>query len=349
MELSELGEFALIDRLTADFNTRVPSTILGVGDDASVLTAPEAEQELLVSTDMFLEGVHFDLVYVPLKHLGFKAVSANVSDIVAMGGVAEQITVSVGVSARFKVEDLEALYGGIHEACEVYGVDLIGGDTTASVTGLTISVTVIGRVPKGKAIRRSGAQLHDLLCVSGNVGAAYMGLTLCEREKVAFNGSPDFTPRFEGREYILQRLLRPYARVDVWAALQQAGVTPTAMIDVSDGLSSEVLHIAKASGVGILLYEDKIPIDTETILMAEEVNIPPLTAALHGGEDYELLFTVPLGLKDVVETVPDVSIIGHTTNDTTDCYLVTRGGQQIPLTAQGFEHMQSKETDFIAS
>ena len=342
MELSQLGEFGLIDRLTHPFNTRVPSTRLGVGDDCAILSQSD-ERETLVTSDLLLEGVHFDLVYVPLRHLGFKAVTVNVSDIVAMGGIPEQIIVSIGVSARFQVEDLDALYAGIHEACEVYGIDLVGGDTCSSLTGLTISITAIGSTEKGAAIRRSGAGIHDLLCLSGNVGAAYMGLTLCEREKAAYDGTSEFHPKFEGREYILRRQLRPYARPDVVQSLRRAGVKPTSMIDVSDGVSSEALHLAKASGVGIRIYEEKLPIDTQTILMAEEVKISPTTAAMNGGEDYELLFTVPLGTKDLVEAIPDVHIIGYVTDASEGSALITRDGHMVPLTAQGFRHVNMNQ------
>lgn len=340
MQLSQLGEFGLIDRLTSPFHTRGASTILGVGDDCAIL-AQDSARETLISTDMLLEGVHFDLMYVPLKHLGFKAVTANVSDIVAMGGRPEQIVVSLGVSMRFQVEDLEALYQGILEACDVYGVDLVGGDTCSSMTGLTISVTALGSVEKGQALRRSGAKENDLLCLSGNVGAAYMGLNLCEREKLAYTGETDFVPKFEGREYILQRQLRPYARIDILSALHSAGVRPTSMIDVSDGVASEAIHIARSSNVGVRIYEEKLPIDTETILMAEEMNISPLTAALNGGEDYELLFTVPLGTKDIVEQIPDVSLIGFVTSASEGTCLITKDRHEIPLVAQGFTHLEN--------
>lgn len=341
MEISQLGEFGLIDRLTEPFNTRVPSTVLGVGDDTAILSQ-DSKRETLVTTDLLLEGIHFDLMYCPLKHVGFKAVSVNVSDILAMNGRPEQIVVSIGVSKRFAVEDIEALYLGIHEACEVYGVDLVGGDTCSSLTGLTISVTAIGSAEAGKAVRRSGAKVNDLICLSGNVGAAYMGLQLCEREKLAYDGTADFQPRFEGREYILQRQLRPYARLDVIEGLRKAGIVPTSMIDVSDGVASELLHISKASGVGCRIFDKKIPIDYETSAMAEELNINVITAALNGGEDYELLFTVPLGMKDLVEKIEDVRLIGYITEESDGCHLVANDGNLIPLLAQG-HHFKKDE------
>ncbi len=343
MDISQIGEFGLIDRLTEPFNTRVPSTILGVGDDAAILS-PESGRETLVTTDLLLEGIHFDLMYCPLKHVGFKAVSVNVSDILAMNGTPEQITVSIGISTRFSVEDVEALYRGIHEACEVYGVDLVGGDTSSSLTGLTISVTAIGSVPKGRAVRRSGARVNDLICLSGNVGAAYMGLQLCEREKVAYDGTLEFQPKFEGREYILQRQLRPYARIDIVEGLRQAGIVPTAMIDVSDGVASELLHITKASGVGCRIYDKMIPIDYETGAMAEELNINVITAALNGGEDYELLFTVPLGMKDLVEKIEDVRIIGYITDASEGAHLVANNGSLIALRAQGHHFGENEDS-----
>lgn len=299
-EISTLGEFGLIDRLTRDFPLVNKSTVLGVGDDAAILDIPEGK-EALVTTDLLLEGIHFDVRYVPLMHLGYKAAVVNFSDVYAMNGDPKQITVSLGVSSRFTVEHIDAIYAGIKLACESYGVDLVGGDTSASVTGLVISITCIGEVEKGKAVRRNGAQETNLICVSGDLGAAYMGLQLLERENTvaAQSGDPNFQPNFGGKEYILQRQLRPEARKDVIEELRKAGIVPTAMMDVSDGLSSELLHICKDSNVGCRVYEDRIPIDYQTALMAEELNMNLVTAAMNGGEDYELLFTVPLTDKEL--------------------------------------------------
>ncbi|MDE6454290.1 MAG: thiamine-phosphate kinase [Muribaculaceae bacterium] len=334
-EISSLGEFGLIDRLTDGIVSKHASTVLAVGDDAAVLDYPD--EEILVTTDMLLENVHFDLTYVPLKHLGYKAAVVNFSDIYAMNGRPRQITVSLGVSKRFTVEHIEALYSGIRLACEIYGVDIVGGDTCASHQGLVISITCIGAAPRGKAVRRSGAKPTDIICVSGDLGAAYMGLQLLEREKVASAGRADFEPDFAGKEYIVERQLKPEARRDVVEALAKEGVTPTAMMDVSDGLSSELLHICKQSGVGCRVYEDRIPIDYQTALMAEELNMNLVTAALNGGEDYELLFTVPLADHDKVARIPGVKEIGYITDASKGCALVARDGEsEIELRAQGW-------------
>ncbi len=334
-EISTLGEFGLIDRLTDSLPKHHESTVLGVGDDAAVLRYPDTE--VLVTTDMLLENVHFDLTYVPLKHLGYKAAVVNFSDIYAMNGTPRQITVSLGISKRFTVEHIDALYSGIRLACEIYGVDIVGGDTCASHQGLVISITCIGDAPAGKAVRRSGAKPTDIICVSGDLGAAYMGLQLLEREKVASAGRPDFQPDFAGKEYIVERQLKPEARKDVIAALDKAGIVPTAMMDVSDGLSSELMHICKDSKVGCRVYEDRIPIDYQTALMAEELNMNLVTAALNGGEDYELLFTVPLSMHDKIAQIPGVREIGYITDEDKGCALVTRDGEsEIPLKAQGW-------------
>lgn len=334
-EISSLGEFGLIDRLTDGIISKHASTVLAVGDDAAVLDYPD--EEILVTTDMLLENVHFDLTYVPLKHLGYKAAVVNFSDIYAMNGRPRQITVSLGVSKRFTVEHIEALYSGIRLACEIYGVDIVGGDTCASHQGLVISITCIGAASRGKAVRRSGAKPTDIICVSGDLGAAYMGLQLLEREKVASAGRADFEPDFAGKEYIVERQLKPEARRDVVEALAKEGVTPTAMMDVSDGLSSELLHICKQSGVGCRVYEDRIPIDYQTALMAEELNMNLVTAALNGGEDYELLFTVPLADHDKVARIPGVKEIGYITDASKGCALVARDGEsEIELRAQGW-------------
>ena len=292
-EISTLGEFGLIDRLTEGMSAVNESTVYGVGDDAAVLNYP-SDRDILVTTDMLLENVHFDLTYVPLKHLGYKSAIVNFSDICAMNGTPRQITVSLGISKRFTVEHIEALYAGMRIACEEYGVDIIGGDTCASNQGLVISITCIGDCAKGKAVKRNSAHDTDLICVSGDLGAAYMGLQLLEREKVASAGRADFVPDFAGKEYLIERQLKPEARKDIVRELAEANVVPTAMIDISDGLSSELMHICKQSNCGCRVYEDRIPIDYQTAVMAEELNMNLVTAALNGGEDYELLFTVPL-------------------------------------------------------
>ncbi len=334
-EISRLGEFGLIERLTKDFPLRNVSSRLGAGDDAAILNF--GGEDVLVTTDLLLEGVHFDLRYVPLKHLGYKAAIVNFSDVYAMNGTPRQITVSLGISSRFTVEHIEELYAGIRLACEVYGVDLVGGDTSASVTGLVISVTCIGEAKADEVVRRSGAKPTDLICVSGDLGAAYMGLQLLEREnKVAAGSGRDFQPDFAGKEYILERQLKPEARKDIVAILREKGILPTAMMDVSDGLSSELLHICKASNVGCRVYEDRIPIDYQTAVMAEEFNMNLVTAAMNGGEDYELLFTVPLTDKDKIETINGVRMIGYVTKSELGAAMVTRDGSEIPVRAQGW-------------
>lgn len=336
-EISQLGEFGLISHLTKEFPIKNDSTILGVGDDAAIIDVPEG-METLVTTDLLLEGIHFDVRYVPLKHLGYKAAVVNFSDIYAMCGTPRQITVSLGVSARFTVEHLEQIYEGIRLACETYGVDLVGGDTSASRTGLVISITCLGLVEKGKAVKRSGAKETDLICVSGDLGAAYMGLQLLERENAvaAQSGDPNFQPDFSGKEYILQRQLKPEARKDIIEKLNEAGIIPTSMMDVSDGLSSELLHICKSSDVGCRVYEDRIPIDYQTAVMAEELNMNLVTAAMNGGEDYELLFTVPLVDKDKIDKIEGVKMIGYITKPSLGAAMVTRDGQELPIKAQGW-------------
>lgn len=336
-EISQLGEFGLIDRLTEGIEHVNASTVTGVGDDAAVLRYPDTE--VLVSSDLLVEGIHFDLTYVPLKHLGYKAAVVNFSDIYAMNGTPRQITVSLGISSRFTVEHMEQLYAGLRLACELYGVDLVGGDTTSSRSGLIISVTCIGDAPAGKVVLRSGAKNTDLICVSGDLGSAYMGLQLLEREKAVSAGDKDFIPKFEGKEYLIERQLKPEARRDIIAALAEKDIVPTAMMDISDGLSSELLHICKASHTGCRIYEDRIPIDYQTAVMAEEVNMNLVTAALNGGEDYELLFTVPLHCHDKVQSIEGVKVIGHITDPQLGCALVTRDGVEMTLQAQGFNHM----------
>lgn len=336
-EIAQLGEFGLINHLTKDISLHNPSTLKGVGDDCAVLEYKDSE--ILVSTDLLLEGIHFDLTYVPLKHLGYKSAVVNFSDIYAMNGTPQQITVSLGISKRFTVEHIESLYAGIRHACEIYGVDLVGGDTTSSRSGLVISITCIGKAEKGKVVYRNGAKDTDLICVSGDLGAAYMGLQLLEREKIASAGQKDFQPKFEGKEYIIERQLKPEARKDIVAELDKAGIIPTSMIDVSDGLSSELLHICKQSNAGCRIYEERIPIDYQTAIMAEEVNMNLVTAALNGGEDYELLFTVPLHLHEKVEKIPGVKIIGHITKPELGCAMITRDGAEMELKAQGWNHL----------
>lgn len=339
-EISTIGEFGLIDRLTKNLEKINSSTVAGVGDDGAVVRYPDTD--VIVSTDLLVEGVHFDLTYVPLKHLGYKAAVVNFSDIYAMNGTPRQITVGLAISSRFTVEHIEQLYSGIRLACEIYGVDLVGGDTTASRSGLVISITCIGDAPKDKIVYRSGAKESDLICVSGDLGAAYMGLQLLEREKRVSNGDKDFIPKFEGKEYLIERQLKPEARRDIIKELAERNIVPTSMMDISDGLSSEMLHICKASDTGCRVYEERLPIDYQTAVMAEEVNMNLVTAAMNGGEDYELLFTVPLHFNDEVSRIPGVKVIGYITKPEAGCALVTRDDTEIPLKAQGFNHM-SKE------
>lgn len=336
-EISTLGEFGLIKHLTKEIELKNGSSVKGVGDDAAILDYKE--KQVLVTTDLLLEGVHFDLTYAPLMHLGYKAAVVNFSDIYAMNGQPKQITVSLGISKKFCVEDLEELYTGIRLACDHYGVDLVGGDTTSSYTGLTISITCIGEGEKDKIVCRNGAKTTDLFCVTGDLGAAYMGFLLLEREKLAFNGDESVQPDFSGKEYLIERQLKPEARKDIVAELAKHNIVPTAMMDVSDGLSSELLHICKQSGVGCRIYEERIPIDYQTAVMSEEVNMNLTTAALNGGEDYELLFTVPLELNDVVQKMEGVKVIGHATDEGLGCRLITRQGDEVELQAQGWNHM----------
>lgn len=333
-EISELGEFELINHITKDININNSSTIKGVGDDCAVIHYDNSE--ILVSTDLLIEGVHFDLTYVPLKHLGYKSAIVNFSDIYAMNAQPRQITVSLAISKRFAVEHIDELYRGIKLACNIYGVDLVGGDTTTSRSGLTISITCIGNAPKEKIVYRSGANINDLICVSGDLGAAYMGLQLLEREKIASKGQSGFQPQFQGKEYLIERQLKPEARKDIVKILDDKGIVPTSMIDISDGLSSELLHICKQSNVGCRIYEDRIPIDYQTAIMAEELGLNLVTAALNGGEDYELLFTIPLHLHDIVDNIEGIKIIGHITKEEYGCIMETRDGNEIELKAQGW-------------
>lgn len=336
-ELDRLGEFGLIDHLTAQFTSKQASTTLGIGDDAAVIRISDKES-LLVSTDFLIEGIHFNLMYMPLKHLGFKAVAVNVSDICAMNGTAEQITVSMAVSSKFPVEALEELYEGIRFACEAYNVDLVGGDTTASYSGLTLSITAIGRAETEKIAYRSGAKEYDLLIASGDLGGAYVGLQVLEREKQVFQANPNIQPDLEGHDYIVQRQLKPEARVDIIKYLKELDVVPTSMIDISDGLASEVLHLCKASNVGCRVYDEKIPIDGKTSMTAIDFNLDPATCALNGGEDYELLFTIAQSDWDKIKGNPHMTAIGHMTDAADGTYFVDKNGSAIELRAQGWDH-----------
>lgn len=333
-EIFTLGEFGLIEKLTQGFSSKNESTRRGVGDDCAVID--HGDKKTLVTTDLLLEGIHFDLTYVPLKHLGYKAVVVNLSDVYAMNGTPRQITVSLGISKRFTLEHIAMLYQGIQAACDEYGVDLVGGDTSASVTGLIISITCLGEAAGEEIVYRSGARDTDLICVSGDLGAAYMGLQLLEREREVSMGQKDFQPDFAGREYILERQLKPEARRDVVEEMRRLGIRPTAMIDISDGLSSELLHIAKQSGTGCRVYEERIPIDYQTAVMAEELNMNLVTAAMNGGEDYELLFTVPLAQHELVEQMKTARIIGHVTKPELGNYLVSRDNTELEIRAQGW-------------
>ncbi len=347
-DISTLGEFGLIDRMTEGLELRNASTLRGVGDDCAVLQySSEAAdpRRLLVTTDMLMEGIHFDLTYTPLKHLGYKAAMVNLSDVYAMNGTPRQLLVSIAVGRRFKVEHLDELYAGIRLACERHGVDIVGGDTTTSLTGLAISITCIGEAQAEEIVYRSGAKNTDLICVSGNLGAAYMGLQLMEREKRIFesqksNPETAAQPDFSGREYLIERLLKPEARRDIIQRLHEAGIRPTSMMDISDGLSSEAMHICKQSHTGCRIYEERIPIDYQTAVTAEEFNMNVYTAALNGGEDYELLFTVPLTDHEKVEQLDDIKVIGHITRPELGAKLITRDGNEFDLKAQGWNPMQ---------
>jgi len=332
--IEELGEFGLIDHLTSGIATRQESTHTGIGDDAAVIDHGAYYQ--VITTDLLLEGVHFDLVYTPLKHLGYKAVVVNLSDVYAMNAAPRQITLSLGISGKFSVEALEEFYEGAKLACERFGVDLVGGDTSASVTGLVISVTAMGTAKKGELALRSGASPNQLICVTGDLGAAYMGLKILEREKQLHAADPEFQPELKGYDYVLERFLKPEPRVDVLLALKEAGITPSSMIDISDGLSSELLHLCKASGIGCQVYDERIPMAEETRTAAEEFQLEPLVAALHGGEDYELLFTVPLADFDKVSAIQGVSLIGNMTDKEGKALLVGNDGNAILLQAQGW-------------
>jgi len=339
-KISFLGEFGLIRHLTQHIKLKNTSSLTGIGDDAAVLEYKN--KQVLVTTDLLLEGIHFDLTYVPLKHLGYKSAIVNFSDIYAMNGQPKQITVSLGISKRFSLEDMETFYSGIELACQLYGVDLVGGDTSSSLTGLCISITCLGEADKEKTVYRSGAKETDLICVSGDLGAAYMGLQLLEREKRIFNGEKDFIPDFEGKEYLLERQLKPEARKDIIHLLSEKEILPSSMIDISDGLSSELLHICEESKVGCKIYEERIPIDYQTAAMAEKFNMNLTTTALHGGEDYELLFTIPIGLNETVQEIPEVKIIGYICSDAEGASMINRDGEEIRLVAQGWNSLKNE-------
>ncbi|MGN1256814.1 MAG: thiamine-phosphate kinase [Bacteroidaceae bacterium] len=355
MEISELGEFGLIHHLTSDIKIENKSSIKGIGDDCAII-APTEGMRTLVTTDLLMEGVHFDLTYVPLYCLGYKAVMVNLSDVYAMGGTPKQITVSLGIGRRFKVEDIEEIYRGMRQACAKHHVDIVGGDTTSSYTGLAISITAIGEASPKEIICRDGAHDTDLICVSGDLGAAYMGLQLLERERTVYNQQlsearksgnqeelnrlTDFQPDVSGREYLLERQLKPEARGDIIQRLRQAGIHPTSMMDISDGLSSELLHICTQSHVGCRIYEERIPLDYQTAAMAEELNMNVSTCALNGGEDYELLFTVPLAANETVSKLEDIKIIGYITSEEQGHKLISRDGNEFELKAQGWNPLK---------
>lgn len=335
-EISELGEFGLIEHLSKEVKHYDERTVKGIGDDAAVFDA--GDEYVLISTDMLIEGVHFDLSYMPLQHLGYKAVAVNVSDIAAMNGTPRQVTVSIGLSNRFSVEAVDVLYEGIHAACEAYRVDLVGGDTTTSRAGLVISVTAMGTVEKDKASYRSGAKTSEILCVTGDLGAAYIGLQVLEREKQEFMGNPNMQPKLDRYPYVVGRQMRPNARMDIIHELKDLNIVPTSMIDVSDGLASDVFHICKASGLGVAIYEDKLPIDKEAFETAAEFGFDPNTCALNGGEDYELLFTITQEDFEKVKNHPEIHTVGYMQPKEKGRTLVTRAGNQIELQAQGWKH-----------
>lgn len=337
-EIQQLGEFGLIDRISKTVKLSNMSSLVGIGDDAAVIDS--GTDLILLSTDMLIEGIHFDLAYSPITHLGYKAVAVNVSDIAAMNGKAEQITVSLALSNRFSIQAVDALYEGIRAACENYKVDIVGGDTTSSVSGLIISISVLGRAPKEKIVYRAGAKPTDIICVTGDLGAAFLGLQILEREKEVFMADPKMQPRLEKYEYLVGRQLRPEARTEIILDLQEAGVKPTSMIDVSDGLVSELFHISKNSNVGVRVFEDKLPIDQSAYETAVEFNIDPVTCALNGGEDYELLFTISQGDHEKIKNHPDIHLIGYVHEKRSENVMITKQGNVVPLRAQGWDHFK---------
>ena len=338
-ELESLGEFGLIETLTKETELKHSTSIKGIGDDAAVIDAGDCFQ--LVSTDMLMEGIHFNLMYTPLKHLGYKSIVVNLSDIYAMNGKPEQVTVSIAVSNRFSLEALKEFYTGVHLACKIYNVDLVGGDTTSSVSGFAISVTAIGKVEKSKVVYRGNAQENDLLVVTGDLGGAFMGLQLLEREKTVFKDMPGVQPDLDGNDYILERQLKPEARKDIIEMFEKMELTPSAMIDISDGLASECIHLAKGSELGFALYEEKIPIDPTTFSIARDFNLDPVTCAMNGGEDYELLFTISQNDYDKIKGNPNMTVVGHMTDKASAYQLITNGGSSIDVTAQGWDALKA--------
>ncbi|MEA3446387.1 MAG: thiamine-phosphate kinase [Bacteroidota bacterium] len=337
-EISELGEFGLIKHLTENIKLKNESTIYGIGDDAAVLDYKG--KQMVITTDLLTEGIHFDLMYTPLKHLGYKAAIVNFSDVYAMNATPKQMTVSLAISRKFSLKAIDELYDGLKMACEKYGVDLVGGDTSSSVTGMTISVTVVGEAEKEKLVYRKGAKPNDLICVSGDLGSAYLGLLLLKREQEVFKINPDMQPQLKGYDYILERFLKPEARRDIIEFLTKKKILPTSMIDISDGLSSEILHICEQSKAGCRIYEEKIPIDLLANKMADEFNLVPTVAALNGGEDYELLFTVSMKDYEIIKENPAISIIGHITSEKDGRYLISNADQAIEIKAQGWNGME---------
>jgi thiamine-monophosphate kinase len=339
-ELSTIGEFGLIEHIQHQFSIHNATSLKGIGDDAAIISA--GEDSLVVSTDMLLEGVHFDLSYMPLKHLGYKAVAVNVSDIAAMNARPEQIVISLGISNRFSLEAVDALYEGIKAACDNYSVDLVGGDTSSSVSGLIISITAIGRIAKEKVVQRSGAKANDIICVTGDLGAAYVGLQVLEREKQVFLTNPEMQPDLEKYEYLVGRQLKPEARMDIIHDLAELNCVPTSMIDISDGLASELLHLSKNSKLGVKIFEDKVPIDHTTFETAIEFKIDPITCVLNGGEDYELLFTIAPSDYDKLKNHPDIHFIGHMHDNVNQNVLITKQQTVVPITAQGWNHFSGQ-------
>ncbi|MGC1241797.1 MAG: thiamine-phosphate kinase [Chryseosolibacter sp.] len=341
LEIKQLGEFGLIDRIRRKFSVSQPNSVFGIGDDAAVIET--GNDFLLVATDMLVEGVHFDLTYTPIHHLGYKAVAVNVSDIAAMNGKAEQITVSIALSNRFSVEAVDALYDGIKAACQNYKIDLVGGDTTSSTSGLIISITALGRVAREKVAYRHGAKEHDIVCVTGDLGGAFVGLQVLEREKQVFLSNPEMQPGLEKYDYIVGRQLKPEARTEIIYDLEEFGVIPTSMIDISDGLASELLHLSNESNVGVRIYEEKVPVDQLTYETAVEFKLDPITCALNGGEDYELLFTINKADQERLKNHPDIHMIGYVHARTDQNVMITKQGNVVPLRAQGWDHFIGKQ------
>ena len=337
-ELKDIGEFGLINLINNKIKLQNPESLYGIGDDAAVIQSGNDEDVKLFSTDMLVEGIHFDLSYVPLMHLGYKAIASNVSDIAAMNGIPKQVTIGIALSNRFSLEAIEELYEGMNRACIDYKVDIVGGDTTSSLSGLVISIAIVGNAKKDEVVYRNTARDKDIICVTGDLGGAYLGLQVLEREKQTFLANPEAQPELDGKDYIIQKQLKPQARMDFIFELKERGVLPTSMIDISDGLASELLHIAKASNLGAVIYEDKLPIDTITYETAQEFNMDPTTCILNGGEDYELLFTIKQDDYEKLRNHPDVTFIGYMKEQEAGVNLITRGGNLAPIKAQGWVH-----------